>query len=212
MVNSICSVPECEKTVLARAMCGTHYSRWHKAGGKVRPKAHISATERRCSKCELVKHPAEFYSSGSGWCAECHRARGRDAYVRVVVPLPACYCVECGEKYRPSRRTDITCSKGCAETRRRRFARIESPVYRALRSQATVEAVDPAIVFDRDDWICQICHRDIPLAAKWPEPLSATMDHIKPLSRGGEHSYANCQASHLTCNASKGAKYQEPAM
>lgn len=211
MVNSICSVPECEKAVLARSLCGTHYSRWHRAGGRIRPKARISDLERRCSKCEVVKHPAEFYSDTGGWCAECHKGHGRGTYARVIVPLPACYCVECGKQYRPRRRTDILCSPACAEARRRRFARIESPVYRALRSQATVETVDPAIVFDRDDWICQLCHGDIPREAQWPSPLSATMDHIKPLSRGGEHSYANCQASHLTCNASKGAKYQEPA-
>jgi 5-methylcytosine-specific restriction endonuclease McrA len=91
--------------------------------------------------------------------------------------------------------------------RRRRFQRIESPVTRALRKLATVEVVDPAIVFDRDDWICQLCHTDIPKDAVWPDVMSAAMDHIKPISAGGDHSYANCQASHLRCNASKGAKY-----
>ncbi|QWY84598.1 HNH endonuclease [Microbacterium phage Footloose] len=195
--------------MLARALCSTHYSRWRRAGGQVRPKAWISDTERRCSKCEVVKHPAEFYSAKGGWCSSCQRDHGRRKYTKVLVPLPACYCVECGERYSPRRRTDIICSRACAETRRRRFQRIESPVYRALRAEATVEVVDPAIVFERDDWICQLCHEDIPRSAVWPDPLSATMDHIKPLSRGGEHSYANCQASHFTCNASKGAKYEE---
>ncbi len=190
-------------------MCGTHYSRWHRAGGKIRPKAFISDAERRCSQCGLVKHPAEFYSPDHGGCAECSRKKKRDSYVKVVVSLPASYCIECGERYRPRRRTDITCTDGCSEMRRRRFARIESPVYRAMRAKATVEAVDPAIVFERDDWICQLCNKDIPRDVKWPDLLSATMDHIKPLSRGGEHSYDNCQASHLTCNAGKGAKYVE---
>jgi 5-methylcytosine-specific restriction endonuclease McrA len=94
--------------------------------------------------------------------------------------------------------------------RRRRFQRIESPVTRALRKQAQVEVVDPQIVFDRDDWICQLCHTDIPRDAVWPDVMSAAMDHIKPLSKGGDHSYANCQASHLRCNASKGSRYEAP--
>lgn len=93
--------------------------------------------------------------------------------------------------------------------RRRRFQRVEAPVSRALRAQVNVESVSPEIVFDRDDWICQICHSDIPRDAAWPDPMSASMDHIKPLSKGGDHSYANCQASHFACNTRKGARYDD---
>jgi 5-methylcytosine-specific restriction endonuclease McrA len=32
------------------------------------------------------------------------------------------------------------------------------------------------------------------------------LDHIVPLARGGEHSYANTQPAHPTCNRRKGAK------
>lgn len=35
-------------------------------------------------------------------------------------------------------------------------------------------------------------------------PMSASVDHIVPLSRGGEHSMANVQCAHLSCNSSKG--------
>lgn len=134
------------------------------------------------------------------------KAHKRENYVAVNVPLPASYCVECGTKYRPWRRTDITCSPACAETRKLRFGRIDAPLSRAMRRRAQVEVVDPIVVFDRDAWICQICHTSIPSDAKWPDPLSASMDHIVPLARGGEHSYANCQASHLKCNRDKGVK------
>lgn len=205
----ICSIENCEKPFLAREMCSTHYSRWRSAGGVPRSKAWISPSERRCSKCGEVKHPTEFYSDRGGWCAACQRTHKRANYVAVNVPLPACYCVECGAKHRPRRRTDITCSPECSEMRGRRFMRIDSPLSRAMRRRAQVEVVDPAIVFDRDDWICQICHTDIPREASWPAPLSASMDHIVPLARGGEHSYANCQASHLDCNRKKGVKTAE---
>lgn len=200
-----CSIEGCGRPFLAREMCSTHYSRWRKQGGQPRPKAFISRTERRCSKCEAVKHPSEFYSSG-GWCAECHRAHSRRNYVPTRLPLPACYCVECGEKFRPFRRTDITCTRNCADQRARRFGRLESNLTRAMRRLVQVEVVSSEVVFDRDDWICQICHEDIPRDSSWPDALSASLDHILPLSRGGEHSYVNCQASHLGCNRSKGAK------
>lgn len=38
------------------------------------------------------------------------------------------------------------------------------------------------------------------------DPMMVSLEHIIPLSRGGEHSYANTALSHLRCNLSKGAK------
>jgi hypothetical protein len=192
-------------------MCSKHYTRWHKTVGTGFKKRQGAAlTEKTCAQCKETKSTAEFYSLGQTYCADCQRSNKRSTYVATNLPLPACFCVECGEKFRPWRRTTYTCSDACSDMRRRRFNRIEAPVSRALRKLAQVEVVDPAVVFDRDDWICQLCHTDIPREAVWPDVMSATMDHIKPLSVGGEHSYANCQASHFKCNASKGAKYHTP--
>jgi 5-methylcytosine-specific restriction endonuclease McrA len=41
--------------------------------------------------------------------------------------------------------------------------------------------------------------------------MSATIDHIKPLSKGGEHSYANTALAHYGCNARKRDRYEEVA-
>jgi 5-methylcytosine-specific restriction endonuclease McrA len=62
-----------------------------------------------------------------------------------------------------------------------------------------VEHVDRTVVWDRDGGICGICG-ELADKATWQ------LDHIVPLARGGEHSYANTQVSHAFCNASKGAK------
>lgn len=64
---------------------------------------------------------------------------------------------------------------------------------------AFVETVDPQAVFVRDGGVCQICDTFIG-DAKWH------IDHRVPLARGGEHSYANCQLAHATCNRIKNAK------
>ncbi|HET7736456.1 MAG TPA: HNH endonuclease [Nocardioidaceae bacterium] len=61
-------------------------------------------------------------------------------------------------------------------------------------------------LFDRDGWICGLCSEPIPSDLRWPEPLSASVDHIIPLSKGGRHTLDNVQAAHLICNISKGAK------
>ena len=46
---------------------------------------------------------------------------------------------------------------------------------------------------------CALCHEPVDLA-------DVSIDHIKPLSKGGEHSHLNTQATHLACNVQKGAR------
>lgn len=66
------------------------------------------------------------------------------------------------------------------------------------------EPVDRAVVFERDGWTCGICALPVDPADKFPEPSSATLDHIVPVSRGGAHTLANVQTAHFYCNTAKG--------
>lgn len=58
-------------------------------------------------------------------------------------------------------------------------------------------------VFERDKWICQICNQPVNKDLRWPHPQAASLDHVRPMSRGGEHSYKNTQCSHYECNHKK---------
>jgi 5-methylcytosine-specific restriction endonuclease McrA len=74
---------------------------------------------------------------------------------------------------------------------------------RARKAKVTVEEVDRLKVFERDGWRCGICGGKTLRRAKWPHPKSAVLDHIIPLSRGGEHSMRNVQCAHNACNSAK---------
>ncbi len=68
-----------------------------------------------------------------------------------------------------------------------------------------VETVSLNVLYSRDKGICQLCRK----------PCSrnqASRDHIKPVSRGGEHSYANTQLAHKRCNAQKGDQLEAEMM
>lgn len=58
-------------------------------------------------------------------------------------------------------------------------------------------------IYERDDWVCQLCGepilRDAP--AGWKRGKS--IDHWVPLSRGGDHTRSNCIAAHVGCNSRK---------
>jgi 5-methylcytosine-specific restriction endonuclease McrA len=78
-----------------------------------------------------------------------------------------------------------------------------------VEQASQAEPVVPALVHSRDGWLCRLCGRPIDPQVAWPDPMSASVDHIVPLSRGGAHGMANVQSAHLGCNSAKGDRMDE---
>lgn len=88
--------------------------------------------------------------------------------------------------------------------RQARQKRIRRKADKYRRRGAIVERFDPVEVLKRDRWTCRLC------GAKTPEKLRGSyamnapeLDHIIPISRGGEHSRRNTQCACRQCNMSK---------
>lgn len=82
---------------------------------------------------------------------------------------------------------------------------------RARRHGGEYQPVDRVAVFDRDGWICGLCGEPVDKWLEWPDAMSVSLDHVVPLSRGGDHSYANVQCAHLGCNQRKQRIAYEPS-
>lgn len=74
---------------------------------------------------------------------------------------------------------------------------------RALKINAFVEAVDRQAIFKRDGYTCQLCGKKVDMNKAGPDPMSPSIDHILPLSKGGTHEPRNVQLAHLGCNSRK---------
>jgi len=111
--------------------------------------------------------------------AAVHAARARRAIER--------------QAYRESRKEAIRRGRQLASSRSNAIRL--SRLYLAFK-----EVVDRDIVFSRSEGRCGICGLEL-LRSDF------TVDHVVPLARGGEHSYANTQASHKKCNSRKGARW-----
>lgn len=58
--------------------------------------------------------------------------------------------------------------------------------------------------------VCGICGRPVDFSLVYPHPLSACIDHIIPVAKGGHPSdIENLQLAHWTCNRQKSDKLVE---
>jgi 5-methylcytosine-specific restriction endonuclease McrA len=79
---------------------------------------------------------------------------------------------------------------------------------RARRFGVPYTSINKTAIFERDQWICGLCGEFVDRTIPWPDPLSATLDHIVPLSRGigsPGHVESNVQLGHFCCNLLKRA-------
>lgn len=105
------------------------------------------------------------------------------------------------------------CSAACRVRARQlyehpRAASKASTRARKARRRLTWDGVTDQQIFERDGWRCLIpgCGRPIQHDLRHPDPISASIDHIVPLSRGGDDTEANKRAAHLVCNTRRGAR------
>ena len=65
------------------------------------------------------------------------------------------------------------------------------------------EKFSPTAVFERDGYICQYCNRKTRPDYNQYHPLYPNLDHIVPISMGGEHTKLNTQCLCRHCNIVK---------
>ena len=72
--------------------------------------------------------------------------------------------------------------------------------YRASKDEGHEDAdstIKLAKLYRKQKGICALCHEPV-------APKEASLDHIKPISKGGRHQHDNVQMTHVLCNKKKG--------
>lgn len=77
-----------------------------------------------------------------------------------------------------------------------------SPKRRKIYAQG--DDIDHLTLFHLHGWMCFCCKEPIDPKRRFPDPYAATVEHIVPLSKGGDHTWDNVAASHAACNFSRG--------
>lgn len=100
---------------------------------------------------------------------------------------------------------------GNPETRRASLRRKSQQRRARMKGDTEAPQIDRDDVAEQAKWICGLCDSSVDRTLAWPDPLSASLDHILPLAAGGLHRLDNVQLAHLGCNMSKGARIDIPA-
>jgi 5-methylcytosine-specific restriction endonuclease McrA len=128
-------------------------------------------------------------------------------------------CKVCGDEFQTTMKRRMLCGKKLCRARGRAWTpdgwksgAASTNRYLALR-RAAVEAGDRTLttltMYDKAGGVCAACgidtlHPQTPRAQRPKERYNwATLDHIKPLSQGGSHTWENAQLLCLSCNSRK---------
>lgn len=115
-------------------------------------------------------------------------------------------CVVCGQVFRTWKAKKITCSTKCSRKKKN-----DDRQFKGILIDSDISLFK---LVERDREICQLCG----LAVDWSDftikngikicgNMYPSVDHIKPISLGGLHSWGNVQLAHRWCNSRKCNKF-----
>ena len=170
---------------------------------KRKTKERLGSIGKKCAMCGKKFSPER--TSAQKYCSKgCMRKAGRDTSSR---QCSAAGCVRpvrargmCSMHYHRWRRATVGEPNPVWDERRRANYEIRRA---RKKTNGPVEKFLNVEVFERDDWLCGLCGAQVDKDLVWPDPMSASLDHIIPLSRGGAHKLDNVQLAHLACNIRK---------
>lgn len=96
----------------------------------------------------------------------------------------------------------------CAKTASRVAQRNVRALRRARKRGVAYEYVIRRKVFERDGYVCYLCDKQLAPETKVPHPDAPTIDHVRPLAKGGAHTYANIRTACFMCNALKSDRWE----
>lgn len=158
------------------------------------------------SSCSNEINPRRLSKFGTAYCAqvECQRERNRIRMRDFNADHPGYYGKYSkvnNQRYKEEAKLGLRSTKRAAHPESYRSGDAKR---RAMKLGAEAENFYVREVFERDGWICGLCGETVDPQVKYPHPRSASLDHKVPLSKGGAHTRANSQCSHLSCNMAKG--------
>ena len=221
--GSICKIDECGKKAIARLMCNQHYSMWRKHGDPLsgayrmpfkKALDHGDGT-RTCTKCKLKLPISAFHKdkqATGGLKATCKKCR-----INHVKNWYQDNRERQSGKEKVRRRSDKEKytekeAKRYIKDREKRIAlATEHSHLRRTRKKETKSerGISKLSLKQKHGTKCYYCGKEmdfkVGVGRKFNRDM-ATIEHLIPLAKGGEHTFENTVLACRYCNLSKSAK------
>lgn len=195
-------------------------------GASYKPSYPLQRTCGRVCGFELRRREGKFKRERRKWpkcdvryqrCLECDalfvarqersllcsaRCAARRSYWERKALLPATRPCLCGA---PVERPRRVCDE-CLRQHRIERKKQEKRRRRAAKRGGLSEPYTLAEIAARDRSRCALCGGRVAMQQVVPHPKAPTIDHVVPVSEGGDDTRANVQLAHFRCNSVKGAR------
>ncbi len=219
MSDITCLLPECATPATRKRLCHLHYQRAYRAGTL---DDLLAQYPRPCKECGAALGPR--MQANRAFCSDACANRSfrrtqdpserrrrhkewRDATAdrrreKFLASRPDKACAECGmplpiDRGNKRRFCDMKCGNAWS-LREHRHIRLESTRVRQRK------LVGPGV--SEADWI-RLCNRFAGRCAYCGVRAKLTLDHVVPVSRGGQHSIGNILPACGGCNSRKRARF-----
>lgn len=180
----------------ACAYCSTNF--------KPRTGTHIFCSDKCSTRARRIAENPDYQPRPASW--------GTMKNFRTGTQMNIIACAICNNMFESNQPMKRTCSDECATQYTTRTDTTRSDRRRARLRKVRHETIVRKTVYERDRWICGICGEAINPHAKYPDRMSASLDHVIPIIKGGTHTMDNVQAAHWICNVHKGTKDSEEVL
>jgi len=182
--------------------CKACYREWQIE--RYEPKLPMTLDSRRCRHCDELYTPKlrrGFYCSRK--CKDLARKEADKKSRIAMKALNTRLCILCNKVIPPQAPSNKKfCSVKCSEKARGHTLNTQ----RRIRTNESIGSYRRFDIYQRDKWICQLCFKKVDEKLSAPNLMRASLDHVVPLSRGGNDSSSNVQLAHFKCNVSRGNK------
>lgn len=160
---------------------------------------------KTCCRCKEVKARTEFNKRKDTkdgllhYCKDCHRLANKKSYMKDPEKHKARCRIwqdnnvnkqrEIDRKYYKKNKEKVINWHVSANQRRRAL----------IHTNIVDKDITLDKVYEKANGICGIC-------GNYCIRKKASLDHIRPLSKGGTHTWDNIQLAHFNCNSKKGDK------
>ena len=180
--------------------------------GERKPRYRKSRKPQLCKTCNVEFTPLR---KSYGFCSDtCSAEKQQERYIEVIkrrkpknektaLDIPR-VCVWCEDEFIAYHSQQKLCSTECRKHYKNRGPSNAAQNAKRRGVRANASNIDPLKIFWRDKWKCRCCGCNTPKKLRGTyEDNAPEIDHIVPISKGGEHKPENVQLLCRKCNIQK---------